>query len=267
VLIREIMVTTDLLVATESDRLAVAAQKMLWGRVRHLPVLRKQEVVGVVSERDVLARRGQPEPPSWEDELVGAVMSHPPLVAVPDQPIAQAAATLAANRIGCLPVVVDGRLVGMVTTTDLLGAAVRDKFRAPPMLERPVREAMREEVFSVREDDSVMEAVDLMVSRRVRHVPVVDNGGRVVGILSDRDIRTFLGDPAEAVESWPVGASRIRVGAVMTRDPVVTWTDSPLSASVAEFLIRGIGALPVVDQKGCLRGMLSYLDVIRALRR
>jgi CBS domain-containing protein len=51
----------------------------------------------------------------------------------------------------------------------------------------------------------------------------------------------------------------------MTRDPIVVRSDAPLSVAVAHLLNRGVGALPVVDSEGRLEGMLSYIDVIRAL--
>jgi CBS domain-containing protein len=266
VLIKDIMISRNLLAARETDRLASAGQKMVWGRLRHLPVLRGEDVVGVISERDILARQGRPEGRGWEDEVVGAVMSRPPLVAVPEEQVAQAAARMAANKIGCLPVVEHGRLVGIVTTTDLMGAAVSDLFRSTPRLSGPVGEAMRAEVFSVREDESVMEAVDIMVARRIRHVPVVDRQGRVVGMVSDRDVRTALGDPAEAADSWPPAATGLLVRGLMSRDPVVVQADAPLSVAATFLLNRRVGALPVVDREGRLRGILSYLDLIRALR-
>jgi acetoin utilization protein AcuB len=264
-LVKDIMVSRNLLTATEGERLASAAQKMLRGRLRHLPVVRGDDLVGVLSERDILARRGRSEPTPWEDALVGAVMSGPALVAVPDQEVAQAAAHMAAHKIGCLPVVNKGRLVGMVTTTDLMGAAVSELFRSSTALREPVSEAMRQEVFSVRDDQPVMEAVDLMATCRIRHMPVVDGEGRVVGMLSDRDVRSALGDPAGAARSWPAEASRIRVSQAMTPDPIVIKADAPLSVAVSHLLSRGVGALPVVDGDGRLRGILSYIDVIRAL--
>jgi CBS-domain-containing membrane protein len=265
VLVKDIMVSRNLLTANEADRLASAAQKMLWGRLRHLPVVRGDEVVGVLSERDVLARRDRAEPVAWEDELVGAVMSRPALVAVPDQEVAQAAARMAAHRIGCLPVVHKGRLVGMLTATDLMGAAVSELFRSSPALRHPVSQAMRDEVFSVRRDQSVMEAVELMAACRIRHIPVVDDEGRVVGVLSDRDVRVALGEPVEAVQSWPGAATRMAVSNAMTPDPIVVRSDAPLAVAVAQLLNRGIGALPVIDGEGHLCGILSYVDVIRAL--
>lgn len=264
-LVKDVMVSRNLLTATETDRLASAAQKMVWGRVRHVPVVRAGEIVGVLSERDILARRDPARRDPWEDELVGNVMSRPPLVAVPDQEIAQAAARMAAHQIGCLPVVEKGRLVGMLTTTDLMGAAVTELFRSSPSLRHPVSGAMRDEVFSVRQQESVMEAVELMAACRIRHVPVVDDEGHVVGILSDRDVRTSLGDPTEAAQSWPLAATRVPVSMAMTPAPVVVRHDAPLGVAVALLLNHGVGALPVVDAEGHLRGILSYVDVIRAL--
>ncbi len=153
----------------------------------------------------------------------------------------------------------------MLTTTDLMGAAVSELFRSSPTLRHPVSAAMRDEVFSVRDDQSVMEAVELMAACRIRHIPVVDEDGRVVGILSDRDVRSALGDPLEAAQSWPRAATQIPVSMAMTQDPIVVRTDAPLGVAVAQLLNRSVGALPVIDGEGRLAGMLSYLDVIRAL--
>ena len=117
----------------------------------------------------------------------------------------------------------------------------------------------------MRAEQSVMEAVELMAACRLRHLPVVDDEGHVVGILSDRDVRTALGDPVEATLRWPRDAPGIRVSLAMTPDPIVIRDDAPLSVAVAHLLNRGIGALPVVDGEGRLTGILSYIDVLRAL--
>jgi acetoin utilization protein AcuB len=126
---------------------------------------------------------------------------------------------------------------------------------------------MQPEVFSVSPDDDVMEALDLMAARRIRHLPVVGAGGRVIGILSDRDLRAALGVPARALADWPRRSGTLRVADAMTRDPIVAPIDAPLSVAVRHLLGRRIGALPIVDADGRLRGIVSYLDVIRALRK
>jgi CBS domain-containing protein len=105
----------------ENDSLAVAAHRMTWLGCRHLPVTRAGEVVGVLSERDLLAWKGDGRALDGPSDRVGAAMSTPAIVATPDETLAEASARMIASRIGCLPVVLHGRLVGMLTSTDLLG--------------------------------------------------------------------------------------------------------------------------------------------------
>ena len=262
------MVTKNLLVVKEDDRLAFAGQVMMWGRLRHLPVVRGDEVVGIVSERDILVRRGEGNSArSWEELPIREVMSHPAVVVAAHEEVGLAAARMTANHIGCLPVVEHGRLVGIITTTDIVGAAVSDLFVENESLQRPVREAMQEEVFSVRPGDDLLEAVDLMSARRVRHLPVVAEGGQLVGILSDRDVRTAVGNPAQALEAWPGRTGRVPVSSVMSPNVITVKTDAPLAVALRHFLGRQVGALPVVDAQNRLSGILSYLDLLRAMRK
>jgi CBS domain-containing protein len=90
--------------------------------------MRNHEVVGVLSERDVLAWTAGGRSLDGPDDRVCAAMSTPPIVATSDETLGEAAARMIAARIGCLPVVNHGRLVGMLTTTDLLGHYVSRTF-------------------------------------------------------------------------------------------------------------------------------------------
>jgi CBS domain-containing protein len=110
-----------------SDRLSTVEDIMTLGRVRHIPVVRLGKLVGVVSERDLLraslssiAHRRDERRAFLEEVDIARVMSSPPVVIGPDATVAEAARTMAERKIGCLPVVEDEELVGLVTETDLL---------------------------------------------------------------------------------------------------------------------------------------------------
>jgi predicted transcriptional regulator len=254
------MVTRSLLKVDEADALGLAAQMMAWGCTRHLPVMRGDELVGVVSERDILVSREQGGSGRWAERPVREVMSHPPVVTNPDQEIAQASATMTSRRLGCLPVLENGRLVGMLTTTDIMKAASGDLVLERADLQRPVREALQEGAFTLRPDDHLLDAVDLMASRRARHVPVVDETRRLVGVLSDRDVWMTLSEPPH------LGQSRLSVGAAMSPKPVSVRTDAPLAVALRQLLSHRVGVLPVVDAADRVVGTVSYLDIIRCLR-
>ena len=110
------------------ESLSTVEDIMRLGRVRHMPVVSGGKLVGVVSERDLL-RSSLSSLSSHRNDVrkaflyaveIGRVMSQPPIVIDPDASIKQAACTMAEAKIGCLPVVEDDELIGIVTETDVL---------------------------------------------------------------------------------------------------------------------------------------------------
>jgi CBS domain-containing protein len=126
--VRDLMTTKNVLEIGEDDSLASAAHRMAWLGCHHLPVTREHEVVGVVSEADVLRWSAARRPLDGPEGRVLLAMTAPPIVATPDERVGEAAARMIAARVGCLPVVLHGKLVGMLTTTDLLGGYVSEMF-------------------------------------------------------------------------------------------------------------------------------------------
>lgn len=101
---------------------------------RHLVVMRGSTIIGVLSDRDVHRGRLQMQDDPW---LVRDVMTSHVVVAAPETTVHQAALLMRGHAIGCLPVVDGKRLVGIVTTSDLLemiasGAHTRAEQPAPP---------------------------------------------------------------------------------------------------------------------------------------
>ncbi|HEX5066693.1 MAG TPA: CBS domain-containing protein [Myxococcota bacterium] len=122
----------------EDDQLTVADDVMRLGQVRHMPVLAGEKLVGIVSNRDLLAASltsalqfGARERRAFLRSVeVREVMTKDVVSVGPDMPIAKAARILIERRIGCLPVVKGEELVGLVTETDLLRAAYLDEGEA-----------------------------------------------------------------------------------------------------------------------------------------
>lgn len=120
-----------------NDNLSIADDVMRLERIRHLPVLddEGETVVGVVSQRDLfrgaLARAlGYGE--HAQQKLLGQlvvkeVMTNDPVTVGPEEPLEQAARTMLDAKIGCLPVVEDGRLVGILTEADFVEAFSRGR--------------------------------------------------------------------------------------------------------------------------------------------
>jgi len=128
-----------------------------------------------------------------------------------------------------------------------------------------VRDLMNTEVKTVSPDDTLLDAIGLMVRHSIRHLPVVD-GAKVVAILSDRNVRTVLVDgtgPEERRAYLRRTPVRERASA-----PVSTVGPDELISEVARrFVEDRIGCLPVVNGDGALIGILTQTDLLDWLSR
>ena len=115
-IVAELMTPNPVTVAP-SDTLELAYERMKAGQFRHLPVMDEGKLIGILTDRDLRQCLGQLGHTSVE-----AVMSALPFSVRPSTPVEQAARLLATNKMGSLPVVENGKLVGIITATDLLHA-------------------------------------------------------------------------------------------------------------------------------------------------
>lgn len=118
--VRDVM-TRSLVTLEEKDDLSKADTVLGLARIRHLPVVRGDTLVGLVTHRDILrAVTAKAETPVRAADI----MTKDVRTIAPDARLAQAARQLLEQKIGCLPVVEDGRLVGLVTEADLVRFAL-----------------------------------------------------------------------------------------------------------------------------------------------
>jgi CBS domain-containing protein len=115
----------------------------------------------------------------------------------PDTTVADVIAMLAERRIGALPVVDGETVLGIFSERDLLYRIAQD---GAAVLSRPVREVMTAPVHSVSRDTSVLAALSDITRKRIRHLPVVEDG-RMTGFVSIGDLVKYRIDQIEAEAS------------------------------------------------------------------
>lgn len=124
-LVRDILKRPVIAVSGETT-LEDAYRTMQQHGIRHLPVLEGETLVGVITDRDLrLATSALAPSPLSPGRRVSEVMARDPRTADPSDAIEDAARTMRQRKIGCLPVVDDGRVVGILTGLDLLDALLR----------------------------------------------------------------------------------------------------------------------------------------------
>jgi acetoin utilization protein AcuB len=128
-----------------------------------------------------------------------------------------------------------------------------------------VRDLMSDKPITVSPETAMLEARQRMLEERIRHLVVTD-GGRVVGIVTDRDIRLNLPSPATSLSVWEINylLARLTVGDVMTRSVLVVGPDRPAAEAARIMMTHKISALPVTDAER-LVGIVTESDFVRVV--
>lgn len=125
--VEEIMMGSPVTLKPE-DTLDLANDVISLGRIRHIPVVKDGRLVGLLSERDLMGRaataifglKQKSKSALLKSVLIKDIMKKKVVTVKPDTPITEAAHVMKQKKIGCVPVVRGGALVGLVTTTDIL---------------------------------------------------------------------------------------------------------------------------------------------------
>jgi acetoin utilization protein AcuB len=128
-----------------------------------------------------------------------------------------------------------------------------------------VRDLMSRTPITASSDTSVLDARALMAKERIRHLPVTDSNGELLGIVTDRDIRLTLPSPATTLSVWEMNhlLAKLALGDVMTKSPITVDPDRDAREAAWLMLEHKIGALPVLKD-GRLVGILTETDLLRA---
>ncbi len=131
-----------------------------------------------------------------------------------------------------------------------------------------IRELMTGAVITAPPSMPIVDARSLMLKERIRHLPVTDVDGRLLGIVTDRDIRLNLPSKATSLSVWEINhlLAKLTVGEVMTQSVISVGPDRPARDAAQLMVDHQIGALPVEDT-GRLVGIVTETDLLRAFIR
>jgi len=130
-----------------------------------------------------------------------------------------------------------------------------------------VSRSMTRKVITVDQEANIFEAQELMTGKHIRHLPVVDKANRLIGIVTDRDIRSalpysFFKESVSETEKEKL--SNLSVKDIMSKNPISISPTYTIQDALLLIQDSRVGALPVVDDDGKLTGIISVRDLLRA---
>lgn len=302
-LVRDIMAQPAVYV-TEQTPVDTVVRLLMAQDFNAVPVVdAERRPIGIITQSDLIKRAQMPLRlgllNDLEREAVDAffaqaanltardVMTAPVVTIAADAPVSEAVELMRRRELKRLPVVNgDGRLTGMITRLDVFRAAVsvpaeqtRERLqRYVEVGDVPrVRDLMNRETGTVSPDTTIGEVLRSLSAGRVQRIAVVDDEGRLLGVVTDRDILAALGGRAGGVvrsvlDLLRLGGTRRRpaeitldttAAEIMATDLVTIDEHAPLDEAMALMVKHGLKRLPVVDADGRYHGMISRAEILR----
>lgn len=254
------------------DPLPAAAALMEAQKIKRLPVLQGQQLVGLLTAGDIKRRL-----PAMHEGLTpwgfacrigdlkaSDVMAQPVLTAAPEEALEAAVRRMLDQQVGGLPVLSEGQLIGMLTLTDVLRAEVKEA----RLKWGSVRQHMTTSTISVSADAPASQASAMLKISGLRVLPVLE-GERLVGVIHERDL-------SEVVEGLKVGhgdtvlADQFFLEGVTVREMMrppseYVLESAPMRDALSRMLDVHVHGLPVISEGGRLLGVLTISDVLRTV--
>ena len=128
-----------------------------------------------------------------------------------------------------------------------------------------VADRMSKPAVTVTPDTPFQDALKLMRDHQFRRLPVVNSEGKLVGIVSERDLLHAAPSAATSLSVWEVHylLSKLKVRGLMAKDVITTTPDTPLEDAAYLMAENKIGGLPVIDERSRVIGVITETDVFR----
>ncbi|MFZ1770228.1 MAG: CBS and ACT domain-containing protein [Caldilinea sp.] len=129
-----------------------------------------------------------------------------------------------------------------------------------------VRERMTSPAVTITAETPFQEALKLLRDKKFRRLPVVDGAGKIVGIVSERDMLHASPSPATSLSVWEVNYLlwKLKVSDIMTHNVLTINQDTPVEDAASLMVTHKIGGVPVVDDSGKVVGVITETDIFKA---
>ncbi len=289
-------------------------------KIRHVPIVDlpyegedKACFIGIVSQRDLLRlnsceteNTGEPQvdPKALRQLLIQIVARKPKAVSL-QSPVSEVISVMINNHIDMVPVLEEGDLAGIITTTDILklffkidkavhqlcpesqkDTSIIDSISEDslegsvlfPWCFRTIQDVMTKEVICLQPQDDIAKAIEVLQTEQFRHVPIVDEEGQLCGLVSDRDILRNLPFAGKrppcppklfrehlfAIDPW--GKKHLQpLESIMVRHILQVSPGTKICEAAKTVYNEQISCLPVVDERGKVLGIITVTDLMRAL--
>ncbi len=273
--VADIMVPAPIVVEVPGTR-NDAINMMVRNKLTGIPVVRASDgqLVGIVSRRDIFR--------NFEEDQLSLIMKKQIKTISPDASIKEAAEIFFSMRIHRLPVVDDGKLVGIITPTDLL-KIVKDM-----KTNLTAEDAISTTCVTAFEDEPLTYTIPAMRISDVSALPVLDARGKLVGIFTDRDLfndqvkddaalkalgisdEDNLAGYRNVLPLFYAATERFtdddrKVKDFMIRNPLTIYKKTNLAEVAKLMLTNDFGQIPVHGNKDEIDGMIYDVDVLKAL--
>ena len=252
---------------------------------RLLPRVADLVTTGTITLEDVEIVKYSHRPPrAVPPDRVADVMTRSVVSVHPDTPVGEIVRVLLDRDFRAVPVVdADNRLVGIISNGDLVerggvtariellsaleGPALERELAASGARERTAAEVMTPEPTRVIADEQLGRAAHLMAKRRIKRLPVVDEAGHLVGILSRVDVLRTMGEDYRAPDAArQVGDQPVRgVGDLMRTDVPSVADDAPLGELLDAVTSTRLNCAIVVDRERRVLGIVTDQDLLAQL--
>ncbi len=260
----------DVIVGVSDQTIEQAISMININKFRRLPIVADTELIGILTATDIIKyiveNRGQSPINTLLAEPVERIMTKEVITSPCEASIQKAAEIMTEKRIGGLPLMANNQLVDIITERDMLALYSLTSIYSEIL----VRDVMTKDVITISPNNTLIEAMEKIVSAKIRRLPVIQPDEGIIGLICIHDIFRQIGDLKITPESEDAVFGTTLDKIMATTLVCINANDSLTQAASTMAWMRH-GALPVTEETksqshyGQLIGIITERDILRVI--